>query len=236
MSIQIFKFVDDFAIANETKEEHVVSVVQILERLAERGYSLKAKKLKILPERHEFMGHISAPHGFARTEKGLEALRNMPIPNFTDAEKGRKQLPSFLGLASWRRRYIRGFSQVASPLNKLLEKDAKLEWTDDCQRAWDTIIEALATSKGVSHPNYDLPFHLRCDGSADGIGGYLFQKVPKEIKTKDGKTKTVYAEHVIEYFSRSLPKPIRNYDARRLELLVVPNAWNTSNPSSLGNK
>mmetsp|Transcript_2466 Transcript_2466/g.8344 ORF Transcript_2466/g.8344 Transcript_2466/m.8344 type:complete len:98 (+) Transcript_2466:10-303(+) len=58
----IYKFVDDVLIASETKHEHLESLVKIFERLASRGYSVKAK-VKILPEEFEFLGQISAPEG-----------------------------------------------------------------------------------------------------------------------------------------------------------------------------
>ena len=101
---------------------------------------------------------------------------------------------------------------MASPLNRLLVKEAPLVWTSECQVAWDTIIKAITESKGVYHPDYDRPFYLRVDASKDGIGGYLFQK----YESVDENGRKVTDEHVIEYFSRSLPKPIRNYDTRRL--------------------
>ena len=63
-----------------------------------------------------------------------------------------KQLRSFLGLASYNRRYVLNFSKVAAPLNRLLEKEAEMTWTEDCQKAWDTIIEAIAETRGVFHP------------------------------------------------------------------------------------
>ena len=42
----------------------------------------------------------------------------------------------------------------------MLEKDAELKWNDDCEAAWQTIINAIVESRGVFHPDYDLPFHL----------------------------------------------------------------------------
>ena len=149
----------------------------------------------------------------------MEALTGMPRPYMsgrTERQKLLKQLRSFLGLASYNRRYVKDCSKIVAPLSRLLGKYAQLKWNDDCEAAWQTIINAIAESRGVFHPDYDLPFHLRVDARAGGVGGYLFQRAAVE---KNGKTRI--EGRVIEYSSRSLPKTIRCYDARRLDLLAI---------------
>ena len=42
------------------------------------------------------------------------------------------EVRSFLGLAGYCRRFMRGFSIIASPLTKLLRKGITFEWTDKC--------------------------------------------------------------------------------------------------------
>ena len=92
----VFKFVDDLAIVNDTKHNHLWSVLRVLIRLATKGYSAKAKKLAIMPEKYEFLGYISTPHGLEPTKKGIDALKNMPVPDFTqDKLKVQKQIRCF---------------------------------------------------------------------------------------------------------------------------------------------
>jgi len=216
----LFKFVDDMCVAHDTQDKHVRALVAVFERLASKGYSVKAKKVQIMPETFVFLGHKSTPDGLQPTDRAQEALTQMPVPvcdGSVPRDRVCKQIRSFLGLASYNRRYVKSFSKIAAPLNRLLEKDATLTWTKECQTAWDTIIKAIVETKGVYHPDYTLPFHLRVDASKDGVGGYLFQRV----ETKDEQDRVKVEERVIEYFSRSLPKPIRNYDTRRLELLAI---------------
>jgi hypothetical protein len=40
---------------------------------------------------------------------------------------------SFLGLASYYRRFIEGFSKISKTLTELLEKDKKFRWTPTCE-------------------------------------------------------------------------------------------------------
>ena len=56
----------------------------------------------------------------------IEAVMNWKPPrNVTEVR-------SFLGLAGYYRRFMKGFSVIASPLTKLLRKGIKFEWTDKC--------------------------------------------------------------------------------------------------------
>ena len=231
----LWKFVDDLMIANEEKVDHLRSLSNVFVRLAEKGYSVKPKKMKVLPESCEYLGHESGPEGMRPLQRGIEALKKMPVPKMTpDCDRARvlKQLRSFLGLASYNRRYVESFSKVAAPLNRLLEKNAELKWTPECQQAWDTIISAIAESRGVFHPDYSLPFKLRVDACKDGIGAYLFQEVPVVVDM--GKERK--EERVIEYFSRSLPKNARLYDARKLEMLAVIEALEYFKPIFEGHR
>lgn len=49
----------------------------------------------------------------------------------------------------------------------------------------------------------------------------MFQVVERKETNAKGKEITSKEEHVIEYWSRSVPAAMRDYDARRLELLAV---------------
>ena len=63
----------------------------------------------------------------------IEAVVNWKPPrNITEVR-------SFLGVASSYRRFVRGFSVIASPLTKLLRKGIKFEWTNKCQNSFEQL-------------------------------------------------------------------------------------------------
>ena len=67
----------------------------------------------------------------------IEAVVNWKPPrSFTEVR-------SFLGLAVYYRRFVKGFSVIASLLTKLLRKGVKFEWTDKCQDSFEQLKEML---------------------------------------------------------------------------------------------
>jgi hypothetical protein len=46
------------------------------------------------------------------------------------------EVRSFLGLAGYYRRFVEGFSCIATPLTR---KNAKFEWTNECERSFQEL-------------------------------------------------------------------------------------------------
>jgi hypothetical protein len=211
--------VDDIAIGTDNVEEHLVKVTEIISKLAEKGFSVKVEKMHLFVEEFIFLGHLSTETGLQATDHLVKAVREMPVPR-ADQEDAKKQLRSFLGMASYARKFIKDFAKKSQPLNRLLEKGVLFEWNDECQSAWDEIVSALCDKIGLWALDYSQPLYIRTDACARGLGAYLFQivEVEKEVK---GNIRIVKEERVIGFWNRSVPVPMRNYDARRLEFLAV---------------
>lgn len=62
------------------------------------------------------------------------------------------QLKSFLELASYYRRFVRGFSSIAAPLNRLLPNDKSFTWTVACKEAFNTLKHALIEAPVLAPP------------------------------------------------------------------------------------
>ena len=95
-----------------------------------------------------------------------------------------KTIRQFLGHAGFYRRFIKDFSKIAKPLYKLLEKDAKFVWDEDCQKSFEELKFHLTTALILRAPNWQLPFEVMCDASDLAIGAVLGQR-------EDGKPHVV---------------------------------------------
>ena len=63
----------------------------------------------------------------------VQAIRDMLTP------QTEKQIRSFLGKVNYIAHFIAQLTAICDPLFKLLKKDTKIEWTDECQMAFDKI-------------------------------------------------------------------------------------------------
>lgn len=212
--------VDDVAIGTDDVESHVPIVTEIMCMLAEKGFSVKAEKMFLFVKEFVFLGHLSTEEGLKPTDHLVKAVQDMQPPTAED-EDPKKRLRSFLGMASYARKFVKNFAKVVHPLNRLLENGVKFEWSEECQLAWDSVTNALAEKKGVYPVDYSQPLYIRTDACCEGLGAYLFQLVTVPRVDKDGKTVNEKQERVVEYWSRSVPKECRHYEARRLELMAV---------------
>ena len=110
---------------------------RVLERVTEAGLKLHPDKWHFMQREVTFLGHRIGGRGISTMSEKVEAVRDWPVPT------AKTQVKSFLGLASYYRRFVRGFSSIASPLTSLLGKDREFIWTEECQKAFDSLKRAL---------------------------------------------------------------------------------------------
>ncbi|XP_075082075.1 uncharacterized protein LOC142166698 [Nicotiana tabacum] len=103
------------------------------------------------------LGHKIFKRGIEADWAKIEIISKLPPPTSV------KGVRSFLGHAGFYRRFIKDFSKIASPMCKLLEKDAKFEFDEKCLKAFEELKERLTTEPIIVTPNWSLPFELMCD-------------------------------------------------------------------------
>ena len=100
------------------------------------------------------LGHIISNKGIEVDKAKIELISKFPSPTNV------KTMRQFLGHAGFYKRFIKDFSKIAKPLYKLLEKDAKFEWNEDCQRSFEELKTYLTIAPVVRAPNWQLPFEV----------------------------------------------------------------------------
>ena len=83
---------------------------------------------------------------------------------------------SFLGLAGYYRRFVEGFSSIASPLTRLTQKMVKFQWSDDCEKSFAELKTRLTTTPVLTLPEGSDGYVIYCDASRVGLGCVLMQR------------------------------------------------------------
>ena len=86
------------------------------------------------------------------------------------------EIRSFLGLASYYRRFIPGFSAIALPMTKLIRENAKFIWSDECENSFRTLKEKLVFAPVLSVPEGSDDMVIYSDASLRGLGCVLMQR------------------------------------------------------------
>lgn len=88
----------------------------------------------------KFLGHIISRDDVKVDPEKTSAVSQFPVP------KTQKQLRSFLGMANFYRRHIKGHSKILAYLNFLLRKDKpiKLQWNQESQNAFDIMKKCVS--------------------------------------------------------------------------------------------
>ncbi|XP_016357100.1 uncharacterized mitochondrial protein AtMg00860-like [Sinocyclocheilus anshuiensis] len=143
----------------------------VLSRLLENQLFVKAEKCEFHVSQTTFLGYNISHQGVEMDESKVKAVSEWPQPTTI------KELQRFLGFANFYRRFIRGYSSIASPLTSLLKgKPSKLKWTEDAAKAFNTLKVSFTTAPILRHPDPILPFVVEVDASDSGIGAVLSQR------------------------------------------------------------
>lgn len=88
----------------------------------------KLSKCEFWLEQVSFLGYVVSRDGITVDPSKVETISNWPRPtNVTE-------IRSFFGLAGYYRRFIEGFSKIAMSITRLIRKDVKFEFTDECKK------------------------------------------------------------------------------------------------------
>ncbi|KAJ8758614.1 hypothetical protein K2173_000335 [Erythroxylum novogranatense] len=114
-------------------DQFVVVFIDDILTLQERQLYAKLSKCDFWLKEISFLGHVVSFEGIRVDLSKIEAIVNWKPPrNVTEVR-------SFLVLTGYYRRFVKGFSVIASPLTKLLRKGVKYEWSDRCHSSFDQL-------------------------------------------------------------------------------------------------
>ena len=149
--LEVLVYLDDLIVFGATLEEHKERLLKVLDRLKGEGLKLSLDKCQFFQPSVTYVGHIISQDGVSTDPKKTEAVTAWPRPNTMTA------LRYFLGFCGYYRRFVKDYSKVAYPLNKLF--------------GYPPGAKNSKRKPGNTYLNPSEPFGYRWDDECEGIQG-----------------------------------------------------------------
>ena len=208
-------FLDDICVASDSVEEHLAAVENVLKRLVGANLQASPEKTYLFQNEVTLLGHRVGGGTVRPVEEKMAVIKAYPQP------RTKKEVQSFLGLASYYRKFIRGFAEIARPLIKLTLNDAKFEWTSAQTDAFNELRKRLTEDPILRAPDFEKPWIVYSDASDTSVGAVLSQEHGKH--------------HLpVTYFSRVLRGAELRYNTVEKEALAIVEALKKFKPLIYG--
>ncbi|KAJ9551511.1 hypothetical protein OSB04_015556 [Centaurea solstitialis] len=194
----VIVFIDDILINSKTEEEYGNHLRLILDLLKHKKLYAKFSKCEFWLRKVQFLGHVVGGEGIQVDPAKVEAIKSWEPP------KSPSEVRSFLGLASYYRKFIKDFFRIAIPLTALTKKNVEFKWDKDQEEAFTLLKEKLCCAPILALPDGTEGMVVFSDASHLGLGCVLMQH---------GK--------VIAYASRQLKDHEKRYLTHDLELAAI---------------
>ncbi|XP_071740045.1 uncharacterized protein [Rutidosis leptorrhynchoides] len=193
---------DDFSAYGDIIESCLRNLELMLSRCEKSNLVLKWEKCHFMVREGIVLGHKISKAGIEVDKAKVDVIAELKAPTNV------KGVRSFLGHTGFYRQFIKDFSKITKPLNKLLEKDAPFVFSKECHIAFNLLKAKLANSPILIGPDWSIPFELMCDASDFAIRSLLGKCIGKHFQP-------------IYYASKTLQGVQLNYTTIEKELLAI---------------
>ena len=176
MGDEIVIYLDDLVIGSEDFDSHLETLRKLFTILLQNNIRLNIAKSDFCKQEIKFLGHIVSSKGITMDPSKINIIENIAIP------KNKKELRGFIGACQYYSRFCRNYALIIQPLCKLLRKNVKFSWNEQCQRVFEEVKSLFYQTCTISYPNYDLEMYVQTDASDVGVGAILFQRINGEDK------------------------------------------------------
>jgi hypothetical protein len=147
-------FIDDILIFSKNEEVHDEHLRLVLQKLRENQLYAKLSKYEFWLKEVLFLGHIIFEGGISvDPSKVKDVLSWKTTQNVSD-------IRSFLGLAGYYKRIIKGFSKIFKPMTELLAKGNTFEWMPRHETGFQELKKRLTMTPVLTMPDMEKPFSI----------------------------------------------------------------------------
>jgi hypothetical protein len=159
----VMVFIDDILVYSRSEEEHKEHLHFVLQKLRDHRMYTKLSKCEFGLKQVTFLGHIISKGGIYVDPKKIQDVLSWNLPMSVG------DIQSFLELARYYWRFIKGFSKISTPMTELLEKDKKLKWMPTCEASFQELKKRSTSTPVLVMPDMEKSFSIYCDASGQGL-------------------------------------------------------------------
>ena len=171
----------------------------VKERLAANNFIVNEDKCVSFSTTLSFLGYEVSSEGVKPEQKHVQKFLQLQPP------KDVKDVDAFIGPINYFRRMIPNYAAKTRCINEQRQKDTPFKWTDQCERAFQSLVDELTSEPLVQPYTLDKEVTLTTDAPEKTFGGVLTQN-----------------DHPIIYISRNVTSAEQKYgNIERKALAVV---------------
>ena len=123
-------YIDDVLIMCYTKKKHVEHIRQVSEHFQKYKMKLKLSKCEFGRNEIHSLGHMINPDRIQPLPEKNEKISKIKAPSNDD------KVCALLGLLNYYCQFVPAFADLMHPIQRLLKKNVKYEWSNECNRAF----------------------------------------------------------------------------------------------------
>lgn len=162
-------YIDDIVIYADTLEELRRRTLRVFELLRNAGLFVKAEKCEFEKDEIKFLGFIVSHKGVRADPEKVDAIRSFPAPEDLPGAR------SFVGLASYYRRFVKNFSDIVRPITMLTKKEERFRWGEQQDAAFETVKSILSSAPVIRTFDPTKEAIIQTDASYYGWGFVVSQ-------------------------------------------------------------
>jgi hypothetical protein len=207
LDVCVIVYLDDILIYSDDMSQHKKHIKEVLRRLQKHGLYANAGKCEFHRNSVEYLRYILTSNGLRMAKDKVQTILNWP-----ELWKV-KDIQSFLGFANFYHQFIYSYSEITTPLTRLMQKNAPWNFDSKCRTAFDKLKEEFTHAPLLTHWVPDSQIVVEMDALDYALTAIL------SIHSSNGKI------HPITFHSRSFNLTELNYNTHDKELLAIFEAF-----------
>jgi hypothetical protein len=195
-------YFDDWASFSLLKD-HIECLRLMLDKCRQCQISLSLKKCILFSPFGVLLGHIVCNKGLFVDPSKIAIIVDLPPPTLI------RQLHTALGYTGYYQIFIKGYTYITTPMEKISKKDSKFQWTEEFQQRFDTLNNKMTIVPILVFLDWSKEFNVHVDASSIELGVVLSQPGVGDIY------------HPIAFSSRKLSTSEMNYSTTKREGLTM---------------